>query len=186
MIKRVSKSYRHVLMALAAACPLLWSACAGNKSQPAKTITTLDLDSLHGVEAHRDSVESNVIFYEHAYEDYRKRFPGVDKKVYLHVAKGKDQDFCLFKPDPAQTCLTVGDKFNDLNLKVPAKDAYQAGLVSEGANDTRINMRLWASMGQLAVEGKDYDMGRFYVSKVLEVEPKNKWAKKLLSSIPKP
>jgi hypothetical protein len=173
-------------MTLAAVCPILWSACASKKPQPAKTITTLDLDSLHRVEARRDSVESNTIFYEQAYEDYRRRFPGVDKKVYLHVAKGKDQDFCLFKPDPAQTCLTVGDKFNDLNLKEPAKDAYQAGLVSEGANDSQINMRLWASMGQLSIEEKDYDMGRFYVSKVLEVEPKNKWAKKLLASIPKP
>lgn len=185
MIKRISISRRHALMTLAAACPLLWIACAGEKPQPAKAMI-LDLDSLHRVEARKDSVESNTIFYEHAFEDYRRRFPGVDKKVYFHIAKGKDQDFCLFRPDPAQTCLTVGDKFNDLNLKAPAKDAYQAGLVSEGANDSRINLRLWASMGKLALEEKDHDMGRFYISKVLEVEPKNKWAKKLLASIPMP
>lgn len=144
-----------------------------------------DLDSLNRIAEHKDSVESNTIFYEEAYQEYRKLFPGVDKSMYLHLAKGKDQEFCLFKPNPVKTCLETGDKFNDLNLKPPAHDAYAAGLLSEGYNDSAANIRLWGSMGQLFIEEKDYEMGRYYLMKLLEVDNKNKWAKKLLASIPK-
>jgi hypothetical protein len=150
-----------------------------------KKATVKDLDSLNRVAEHKDSVESNHFFYEEAYAEYRARYPGVDKAAYLKIAKGKDQDFCLFKQNPVQTCLDNGDRFNDLNLKEPARDAYQAGLLSEGSNETRQNIRLWASMGQLAFDFKQYEEARIHLLKVLEVEPKNKWAKKLLGSIPK-
>ncbi len=39
-------------------------------------------------------------------------------------------------------------------------------------------------MGQLAIEEKDYDSGKAYLQKVMEVDPKNKWAKSLLATIP--
>ncbi|MEO7426538.1 MAG: hypothetical protein ABI036_15220 [Fibrobacteria bacterium] len=154
-------------------------------SHPEKKATVKDLDSLNQVAEHKDSVESNHFFYEEAYAEYRARYPGVDKAAYLKIAKGKDQEFCLFKPNPVQTCLDNGDRFNDLNLKEPARDAYQAGLLSEGSNETRQNIRLWASMGQLAFDFKQYEEARIHLLKVLEVEPKNKWAKKLLGSLPK-
>jgi len=51
-----------------------------------------DLDSLNRIAEHKDSLESNTIFYEEAYQEYRKLFPGVDKSTYLHLAKGKDQE----------------------------------------------------------------------------------------------
>jgi hypothetical protein len=175
---------RFYLLSAAVALASLLSACAGHKPAE-KTVTTLDLDSLHQVNQHNDSIESNLVFYDQAFEDYKKRFPGVDRPDFMRIAKGKDQDFCLFKPNPAQTCLEVADKFNDLGIKQPARDAYEAGLLSEGYNDVRTNVRLWASMGQLHVEEKEYDMGRTYLAKVLEVEPKNKWAKKMMASIPK-
>ena len=172
---------------LLAALAFLVIGCAveAKHAQPDKKATVKDLDSLNQVAEHKDSVESNHFFYEQAFTEYRTRYPGVDKAAYLRIAKGKDQDFCLFKANPAQTCLDNGDKFNDLNLKEPARDAYQAGLLSEGYNDSRQNIRLWASMGQLAVDAKEYDEGKTFLLKVLEVEPKNKWAKKLLSSLPK-
>jgi hypothetical protein len=174
------------LLPLAFACLGLFLACAGSgKSGPPKSTVTVNLDSLHQVAQRKDSVESNIVFYEEAYQDYHKKYPGVDKAAYLRIAKGKDQEFCLFKPDPAQTCLETGDKFNDLNLKPPAKDAYQAGLLSVEYNESKFNIRLWGSMGQLAIEDKDYEAGKSYLLKLLEVEPKNKWAKKLMASIPK-
>ena len=154
-------------------------------SHPEKKATVRDLDSLNQVAEHKDSVESNHFFYEQAFTEYRVRYPGVDKAAYLRIAKGKDQDFCLFKENPAQTCMENGDKFNDLNLKEPARDAYQAGLLSEGYNESRQNIRLWASMGQLAVDAREFDEGKTFLMKVLEVEPKNKWAKKLLATLPK-
>ncbi len=147
-------------------------------SQPKASIN--DLDSLHLVAQHNDSVDANLIFYEEAYQSYRGRFPGVDKPTFMAVAKGKDQAFCLFQPDPARTCLDVGNKFNDLGLKEPARDAYEAGLISEGANDGKLNILLWSSMAQLHYEAKEYDRAKTYLSRVLEVEPKNKWAKKLM------
>ncbi|MDB5105265.1 MAG: hypothetical protein JWP91_2954 [Fibrobacteres bacterium] len=172
--------------ALAAACIAMVLACAGKpKHAPKSVMTVQDLDSLNRVNAHNDSVDANLMFYEHAFKEYHARFPGVDKGEYMRLANGKDQEFCLFKANPARTCLEVGDKFNDLNLKQPARDAYQAGLLSEGFNDSGFNVRLWGSMGQLEIEEKEYDSARNYLTKVLEVEPKNKWAKKLKASIPK-
>jgi hypothetical protein len=184
MPRRISSIQPSLTMALACAGLSLFAACAGKKTASKSTVT-LNLDSLHQVNEHNDSVESNLMFYEHAFDDYHSRFPGVDKPNFMSVAKGKDQDFCLFKPNPAQTCLDVADKFNDLNLKQPARDAYLAGLVSEGTNESRVNVRLWGSMAQLCREEMEYDAARMYIGKVLEVEPKNKWAKKLLDSVTK-
>jgi len=160
-------------------------ACSESGSPRYRSSAPLNLDSLNQVVERKDSVESNTLFYEEAYTDYRKLFPGVDKSAYLHIAKGKDQEFCLFKANPARTCLETGDKFNDLNLKPPALDAYRAGLLSEAYNESSDNIRLWGSLGQIAIEEKDYDEAKSYLHKVLEVDPKNKWAKKLLSGIPK-
>jgi hypothetical protein len=183
---RKPKSAVSLLWTLSAAAVLsLLCACAGNGGKAKKSTVTVNLDSLHQVNQHNDSIESNLVFYEHAFDDYKSRFPGVAKPDFMRIAKGKDQDFCLFKPNPAQVCLEVADKFNDLNLKEPAKDAYEAGLLSEGYNGEKVNVRLWASMGQLYVEDKDYAVGKSYFTKVLEVEPKNKWAKKMIASIPK-
>jgi hypothetical protein len=160
-------------------------ACGGSKPVSENRPVVLNLDSLNRTLASKDSVESNVIFYEDAYRDYHARYPGVDKQAYLRIARGKDQEFCLFKPDPAKICLDNGDKFNDLGLKPPARDAYHAGLLSEQYNETDQNVKLWGSMGQLAIEEKDYEAGRKYMGKILETQPNNKWARKLLSSIPK-
>jgi tetratricopeptide (TPR) repeat protein len=163
----------------------LLSACSVHHKAPARSATINDLDSLHLVAQHNDSVDANLIFYEEAYTSYRARFPGVDKPAFMAIAKGKDQAFCIFQPDPARTCLDVGNKFNDLGLKEPARDAYEAGLLSEGANDGKLNILLWSSMAQLHFEAKEYDQAKIYLSKVLEVEPKNKWAKKLISETAK-
>lgn len=174
---------------LLAAAALLAFACAApqpavdNRPEAAKLAASLNLDSLGVSLGHKDSVESNHFFYEESYTVYRQRYPGVEKSAYLRVAAGKDREFCLFQPDPARTCVDNGDRFNDLQLKQPALDAYEAGLLSEGYNDTAVNVRLWGSMGQLAVESKDLDAGRMYFRKILEVDPGNKWAKKQLSTL---
>src|SRR6185369_16758964 len=97
---------------------------------------------------------------------------------------GKDPGFCLFKPSPAKTCIESGNKFNDLDLKQPAYDAYRAGLLSEEYNEKDDNVKLWGSMGQLAMEDKQYKASRKYFGKILASDPKNKWAKKLLASVP--
>jgi hypothetical protein len=170
-------------LALFAVLPLLLPACAKPRQEAKAAVP--DLDSLHRHLEYQDSVESNVFFYEEAYERYRKRYPGVLKGDFMRMAKGKDQDFCLFKEDPAASCLACGDRFNDVELKDQAKECYEAGLLSEGANDQAQNVRIWGSLGQLSVEAKDYGPGKVYLGKLLEVEPKNKWAKKLLASIPK-
>ncbi|MDB5047386.1 MAG: hypothetical protein JWO30_457 [Fibrobacteres bacterium] len=186
MTKDFPIAHRSIPAVLALACLWLGMACSGSKQADSeKPVTVLNLDSLNTVVEHKDSVESNHFFYEEAYETYHKKFPGVDKPAFMRIAKGKDQNFCLFMSNPAATCLDNGDKFNDLNLKEPARDAYQAGLLSEGYNESRHNVRLWASMGQLSLEAKEYGEGRTFLMKILEVEPKNKWAKKLLASIPK-
>jgi hypothetical protein len=160
-------------------------ACGGSSPPPDNRPVKLNLDSLNQKLESRDSVESNVIFYEEAYRDYHARYPGIDKQAYLRIARGKDQEFCLFKPEPAKICLDNGDKFNDLGLKPPARDAYHAGLLSEQYNEPDQNVKLWGSMGQLAIEEKDYEAGRRYMGKILETQPNNKWARKLLASIPK-
>lgn len=143
---------------------------------------TLDLDSLHRANLHQDSVESNHFFYEQAYEEYRERFLGVDKPSYMRIAKGKDKEFCLFRPNPATTCQAIGDKLDALGLGEPARDAYEAGLLSEGVNGSRMNVRLWASLAKIHFERREFDRGEAYLAKVLEVEPKNREAKKLLAS----
>jgi hypothetical protein len=167
----------------------LIAACAGpqkaEENPGPKVITVKDLDSLNREVSHRDSVDANIIFYEEAYASYRGRFPGVDKSSYLRIAKGKDQEFCLFKPDPALTCVDNGDRFNDLQFKQPALDAYQAGLLSEGYNDPHVNVRLWGSMGQMAVEKKEFESAKMWFRKILDVEPGNRWALKQLSAIMK-
>jgi hypothetical protein len=174
---------RFLTLAFLGAAACLWSACAGSKDQTRPI--TLNLDSLNQVVEHNDSVESNHFFYEESFGLYHARYPGVDKSAYMRIARGKDQDFCLFKPDPSRICQETGDKFNDLNLKDPARDSYEAGLLSEGYNESSRNIRLWSSLGQLHIEEKSFDEGRGYLQKVLEVEPKNKWAKKQLAAIAK-
>src|SRR5690349_18524325 len=135
MSKRIPNPPSHLLIAaLSAAMLSLLCACAGSGGKSRKSTVKVNLDSLNQVNQHNDSIESNLVFYEHAFDDYKARFPGVAKPDFMRIAKGKDQDFCLFKPNPAQVCLEVADKFNDLNLKEPAKDAYEAGLLSEGYN----------------------------------------------------
>ena len=163
-----------VLLSLLAAC------AGGHAPAPKKSATIRDLDSLHLVAQHNDSVDANLIFYQEAFETYRKRFPGVDKPAFMAIAKGKDQAFCLFQPDPAKACLDVGNKLNDLGLKDPARDAYEAGLLSEGANEGKLNLLFWSSLAQLHFEAEEYAQAKTYLSKVLEVDPKNKWAKKKL------
>jgi tetratricopeptide (TPR) repeat protein len=103
----------------------------------------------------------------------------------MAIAKGKDQAFCLFQPDPAKACLDVGNKLNDLGLKDPARDAYEAGLLSEGANEGKLNLLFWSSLAQLHFEAQEYAQAKTYLSKVLEVDPKNKWAKKKLGEAEK-
>ncbi len=163
----------------------LLTACAQHGKRAETKATIVDLDSLHTVSQHNDSVESNLIFYEEAYTNYRAKYPGVDRPAFMAVAKGKDQGFCLFQPNPAKTCLDVGNKFNDLGIKEPARDAYVAGLLSEGANEGKLNILLWSSMAQLHFEAQEFDAAKTYLSKVLEVEPKNKWAKKRLAEASK-
>jgi len=176
---------RFMAFALGGCLASLMTACSVHRDTPERSASINDLDSLHLVAQHNDSVDANLIFYEEAYTSYRARFPGVDKPAFMAIAKGKDQAFCIFQPNPARTCLDVGNKFNDLGLKEPARDAYEAGLLSEGANDGKLNILLWSSMAQLHFEAKEYDEAKTYLSKVLEVEPKNKWAKKLISETAK-
>ena len=169
---------------LLAGC-VAWSlaACSLPRQEPKATVR--DLDSLHVVAQHNDSVASNLIFYEDAYAAYRHRFPGVDKPTFMAVARGKDQAFCLFQPSPARTCLDVGNKFNRLGLNEPAREAYEAGLLSEGANNEKVNILLWSSLARMHFEAKEYAPAKAFLAKVLEVEPKNKWAKKLMDETTK-
>lgn len=180
-----TRTFAAFAAAVALAALTTLTACTPGPQAEARPHQTMDLDSLHRDSERQDSVESNVHFYELAFDAYKVKYPGVDKPAFMAIAKGKDQDFCLFKPDAARTCLEVADKFNDLGLKQPARDAYEAGLLSEGANDGKVNIRLWASMAQIHFDEKEYDLGKPFLLKVLEVEPKNKWAKKLLATAPK-
>ena len=175
-----------ILSGLAGAAVLVsLAACAGNGPREERAATIQDLDSLNRVADHNDSVESNLFFYEEAFTAYKAKFPGVDKPAYMAVAQGKDQAFCLFQPNPAQTCLDVGDKFKSLGLAEPARDAYVAGLLSEGVNGDKLNIRFWSGMAQLHFDWQEYEQAKPYLTKVLEVEKKNKWAKKMLASIPR-
>lgn len=169
-----------------AALAFALAACAGSGGggrEQASQARALNLDSLNQHLDHEDSVSSNAFFYEDAWKEYHKRYPGVDQREYTRIAQGKDQEFCLFKPEPASTCLDNGDKFNDLGLKPPARDAYEAGLLSEAYNDSTLNVKLWGSMGQLCAEEKDNDNARYYFTRILNADPKNKWAKKQLSGL---
>jgi tetratricopeptide (TPR) repeat protein len=176
---------RLMAFGLGASLLSLLAACASHAPARQKSATIMDLDSLHLVAQHNDSVDANLIFYQEAFETYRKRFPGVDKPAFMAIAKGKDQAFCLFQPDPAKACLDVGNKLNDLGLKDPARDAYEAGLLSEGANEGKLNLLFWSSLAQLHFEAEEYAQAKTYLSKVLEVDPKNKWAKKKLGEAEK-
>lgn len=176
-------SSRPALLPVACAAAVLLSllaACSGSRAPKSEGLATVhDLDSLHQVAQYNDSVESNVFFYEEAYTSYREKFPGVDKPAFMAVARGKDQAFCLFQPDPARMCQDIGDKLTNLGLQEPARDAYEAGLLSEGANDGAANVRLWSSLARLHADAGEWDAARGYLGKVLELEPRNKWARKL-------
>lgn len=176
---------RLMAFSLGASLLSLLAGCASHAPARQKSATIMDLDSLHLVAQHNDSVDANLIFYQEAFESYRKLFPGVDKPAFMAIAKGKDQAFCLFQPDPAKACLDVGNKLNDLGLKDPARDAYEAGLLSEGANEGKLNLLFWSSLAQLHFEAQEYAQAKTYLSKVLEVDPKNKWAKKKLGEAEK-
>lgn len=160
----------------------LLAACSGSPPpNPERMATVRDLDSLHQVAQYNDSVESNVFFYEEAYRAYREKFPGVDEPAFMAVARGKDQAFCLFQTDPARTCQDIGDKLAKLGLQEPAREAYEAGLLSEGSNDGAMNVRLWSSLARLHAEAGEWEAARRYLGKVLELEPRNKWARKLMA-----
>lgn len=178
-------SFRALAIVIAGFSAGSLASCSRPRPRPEPQATVRDLDSLHLVAQHNDSVEANLVFYEEAFTAYREKFPGVDKPAFMAIAKGKDQAFCLFQPDPARACMDVGDKFNDLGLKEPARDAYEAGLLSEGANDAKLNVRLWSSLAQLHFEAKEYEPAKAYLGKVLEADPKNKWAKKLMGEAQK-
>jgi tetratricopeptide (TPR) repeat protein len=161
-------------------------ACAP-KPKPAETTLGIHaLDSLHQEVQHQDSVDANLYFYEEAFAAYKEHFPGVDKPSFMAIAKDKDQAFCLFQPDPGHYCADVGDKYNNLGLKESAKDAYEAGLLSEGANEGGLNIRLWSSLAQLLYETRDLSSAQTYLNKVLESDPKNQWAKKFKKDLSKP
>lgn len=160
------------------------ASCAGGNSG-IRPHHTMNLDSLNRVAEHNDSVDANLVFYEQAFVGYKDRFPGVDRPAFMRVARGKDQEFCLFRTDPGRTCLEIADKFHDLGLVEPARDAYIAGLVSEGYNGEKINIRLWAGMARAHFDAKEYGEGRAYLVRVLEVEPGNRWAKRLMASAKK-
>lgn len=174
---------RMTIISLSAFSALLFCACATqDKYRMEKLVLDLDLDSLHRANLHQDSVEANLFFYEQAFESYRERFPGVDKPAFMRIARGQDQEFCLFRADPAPACLEIGDKFAGLGLSPQARDAYEAGLLSEGVNGSKLNVQLWARLATLHFESEEFDKGKPYLSKVLEVEPSNRQAKKLLAS----
>lgn len=167
------------LLGLAALAGL--AACAGGSQGP-RPHHTMNLDSLHVIAVRNDSVEANLPFYDSAYEQYRVRFPGVDRPAFMKVAVGKDPEFCLFRPDPGRICLEIAEKFQSLDLGEPARDALIGGLVSEGYNPEKINIRLWAAMAKSHFDAKEFVQGKAYLVRVLEVEPGNRWAKRLMAS----
>lgn len=170
---------------LAFGLPALLAACVGQPPRVGSPAVFPDLDSLNRVVEHNDSVEANYFFYEDAFTAYRGKFPGVDRPAYMAVARGKDRAFCLFQPDPARRCLDVGEKFKALGLGEPARDAFEAGLLSEGVNGDTLNIRLWSGMAQLHSGWREYDRARPFLIKVLEVDRRNKRARNMLASIPR-
>ncbi|HLP41825.1 MAG TPA: hypothetical protein VK465_09990 [Fibrobacteria bacterium] len=163
--------------------PASFFACAGQSSSTGNRMAIPNLDSLHQVIEHTDSVEANYFFYEEAFAAYKAEFLGVDKPSFMAVARGKDQAFCLFRPDPGRLCLDVGDKFKALGLGEPARDAYEAGLLSEGMNGDTLNIRLWSGMAELHLGWGENDKAMLHLTKVLEVDEKNKWARTMLASM---
>ncbi len=121
---------------------------------------------------------------ESAFGRYHQRFPAVTRESFLTAAQGRQiPDYCLFRDDPAKACADYGDYENDHGRKKTALDAYQAGLLTEGYNDMRVNIRLWGGLAQLAIEGKDNYNAQVYLTKILDKDPNNKWAKQRLSGI---
>jgi hypothetical protein len=179
----LSIPYRLLAWSLAIGLPACLCACAGHPSPGWRSAAIPDLDSLNRVVEHNDSVESNYFFYEDAFTAYKAEFLGVDKPAYMAVARGKDQDFCLFQPNPAHICMDVGDKFKALGLEEPARDAYEAGLLSEGVNGDALNIRLWSGMAQLHLGWGQTERSKRFLTKVLEVDNKNGWARKMLASM---
>lgn len=174
---------RLAVWSLAIGLPACLSACAC-RGRPDRQLAAIpDLDSLNRVVEHNDSVEANYFFYEDAFTAYKSEFPGVDKPAYMAVARGKDMAFCLFQPKPARTCLDVGDKFKALGLMEPARDAYEAGLLSEGVNGDALNIRLWSGMARLHISWLQHEQAKPYLTKVLEVDNKNDWARKMLATV---
>jgi len=163
------------------------AACSGNPSTREEAAATVrDLDSLHRVAQHEDSVNANLYFYEDAFVTYQKTHPAVTKAEFMEIAQGKDKAFCLFQPDAGNSCLKVGDQFHKLALKEPALDAYEAGLLSQTSNGDALNIQLWSSLAQLHFDAGESGKGRPYLAKILAVDPKNKWAKKRLTSASQP
>jgi hypothetical protein len=158
------------------------AACAGHPPADRRGAIP-DLDSLHRVMEYNDSVDANYFFYEDAFMAYRAEFPGVDKPAYMAVARGKDQAFCLFQPDPGRLCLDIGDKFKALGLGEPARGAYEAGLLSEGMNGDTLNIRLWSGMAELHLGWGERKKAMSFLTKVLEVDGKNKRARKMMESM---
>jgi hypothetical protein len=181
--KTISTTYRLLAWSLSIGLPACLSACAGNSSSQCRPAAIPDLDSLNREVEHNDSVESNYFFYEEAFTAYKAEFPGMDKPTYMSVARGKDQAFCLFHPRPSTTCLDVGNKFKALGLEEPARDAYEAGLLSEGMNGDTLNILLWSGMARLHIGWGHTDRAMPFLTKVLEVDTKNAWAKKTLASL---
>lgn len=175
--------YRFLAWPLAIGLPACLSACAGHARPDWHPAAIPDLDSLNRVVEYNDSVEANYFFYEDAFTAYKAKFPGVDKPAYMAVARGKDAAFCLFQPNPALICVDVGDKFKALGLEEPARDAYEAGLLSEGVNGDRLNIRLWSGMARLHLAWLQREQAKLYLTKVLEVDNKNGWARKMLASM---
>jgi hypothetical protein len=73
-----------------------------------------------------------------------------------------------------------------LGLTEQAQDAYEAGLVSEGMNGSRMNIRLWSGLGRIHIGRGEIDKAQPFLGKVLEVEPKNREAKRLLAAAARP
>jgi hypothetical protein len=176
--------YSFLAWSLALGLQVLLTSCAGHASRIDRPAAIPDLDSLNRVVEYNDSMESNLFFYEEAFAAFKAEFPGVDKHSYMAVARGKDRSFCLFQPGPAVNCADIGDKFKALGLEEPARDAYEAGLLTEGVNGSALNIRLWSGMAELHIAWREYRQARPYLTKVLEVDRKNKRAKKLLVALP--
>jgi tetratricopeptide (TPR) repeat protein len=178
---------RTTLVGLIGLVGLIAMACSNRfQSREDGTATVHDLDSLHRVAQYEDSVNANLFFYEDAFIAYQKTHPSVTKSEFMQIARGKDQAFCLFQPQPGSHCLKVGDQFIKLGLREPAIEAFEAGMLSEKFNGDTLNIKLWTSLAQMHYEAQELETGRAYLAKILEVDPNHKWAKKQLAMNAKP